>query len=765
MKKIFMVLFLVLPFMFVTFIDAEKVKAENNSVYSMNNPYYMFIASHLAYEEKKIKTDDSLEDLWKGTEDEGKLDNYSKNWTVLDSRQDFMGFENNINDFSAVALSDNNPEQENIVIAFRGTQKWPTWLEHIASVIIPDIETVDNVNIHAQSYSARVFYEEIVENHPNANIYVTGHSLGGYLAQYVTYKAYKNNETENLIHTTTFNPLALWKAGTNLKMPDLRVTNYIIDGEMLNDINKKFSLENFGETIKLTKKNINPITKHSLTNFEFEFSKPIELGDDYRIIGAINTFSGTTDILAYPSLKPIGVTESDKVFAVGDGVYNKLFVYDYPTKKILYTKKGENYFLKQVTPVVHNDIAYLFEDGKIKSYDDTLTNLQEVTISGTPISLTVEGEYLYVPTSTRRLYKLPLNNITDKKIVWDLPITENVEYLNFEGPPAFDDEGNVFIIGGDYLYALTPTLREMWSSDIAEENIDPDLNQKRITTDFYGPIVGETFIENNEKKQYVYASAGDMVAVYTTTGKLEHKLFGHIADTYFSGVVNPRDGHIFFIYKDYTKDFKRYLVEFNKDLTIPYRKFSLGENIDIDELDIDEDGNVYMLSDKQIFTYNSEENKLKKFSGSDYLAYKTGYFKSEKPFFIKSDKDTLFVSSSTGLQKISMKIQPPNLNDEWDKVIDRDSDNESVATKKQWTIKLNQKIDPSTIDGAIYVLDWAGRQKNISVRLSENQKDLIIQPPSYGYESGPHTLMITKRLKAVNNKPLKSSILMNFNVK
>lgn len=64
---------------------------------------------------------------------------------------------------------------KNIVVAFRGTDDTGEWAWNIAGLGLADY--------HVEEKRAIEYIENVVEKYPDSKIYITGHSLGGYLAQ------------------------------------------------------------------------------------------------------------------------------------------------------------------------------------------------------------------------------------------------------------------------------------------------------------------------------------------------------------------------------------------------------------------------------------------------------------------------------------------------------------------------------------------------------------------------------------------------------
>ncbi|WP_022747860.1 Mbeg1-like protein [Lachnobacterium bovis] len=105
-----------------------------------------------------------------GISTEWQIVDYENKETMIDTK------------FSATTFKNGN----NVVIAYRGTDDaYGEWINNIIGVGI--------FNYHSEESEAKKYALRIAQQYPNANIYVTGHSLGGYLAQIGTAELAKNN--------------------------------------------------------------------------------------------------------------------------------------------------------------------------------------------------------------------------------------------------------------------------------------------------------------------------------------------------------------------------------------------------------------------------------------------------------------------------------------------------------------------------------------------------------------------------------------------
>ncbi|MBH0230966.1 VWA domain-containing protein [Halobacillus yeomjeoni] len=139
-----------------------------------------------------------------------------------------------------------------IIVAYRGTTSGLDWVQNI---------DIFSFNTHLQVKPARSFLLELLQEYPNAEYYITGHSLGGFLTQATTYSLVNkslsddvgvtNERIDNLLATRvnhnksfTFNS-AYFFEGQSFKIAavpkdvvlgneyDDLIINYIVDNDEL----------------------------------------------------------------------------------------------------------------------------------------------------------------------------------------------------------------------------------------------------------------------------------------------------------------------------------------------------------------------------------------------------------------------------------------------------------------------------------------------------------------------------------------------------
>lgn len=107
------------------------------------------------------------------------------------SEFEIVRYEDGKHGFGAIAIRKDN----NVIIGYKPTRSYKDWIENFTIQFMP----------HPQRKYAIEFIKPIVNKHDN--IYITGHSLGGLLAQYATYELH-NAEYKN-IKTVTFNSASI----------------------------------------------------------------------------------------------------------------------------------------------------------------------------------------------------------------------------------------------------------------------------------------------------------------------------------------------------------------------------------------------------------------------------------------------------------------------------------------------------------------------------------------------------------------------------
>lgn len=100
--------------------------------------------------------------------------------------------------FYATTYKNNN----NVIIAYRGTdEELGEWINNIVGVGL--------FNYHPEERLAKLYADRIVQKYPRCHIYITGHSLGGYLSQFGAYEIAEKHPHADLKKVAYFNGIGL----------------------------------------------------------------------------------------------------------------------------------------------------------------------------------------------------------------------------------------------------------------------------------------------------------------------------------------------------------------------------------------------------------------------------------------------------------------------------------------------------------------------------------------------------------------------------
>lgn len=171
---------------------------------------------------------------------------------------------------AAICLVPSSPE-EPIVIAFRGTKS--------NDDLISDLSIMTNGFAKMRQLDeAYQFYLKVRKNYPNSPIVISGHSLGGHIAQYVGLKAHENEQLpENGIAIRTFNtaPIAsrLSKMFSNQSDITAKFINYRSSNDPVSTIPY---YHYFGNTYSFQAKQSNIIDSHRLWGLSSSLPKNVK---------------------------------------------------------------------------------------------------------------------------------------------------------------------------------------------------------------------------------------------------------------------------------------------------------------------------------------------------------------------------------------------------------------------------------------------------------------------------------------------------------
>lgn len=159
-----------------------------------------------------------------------------------------------------------------IVISYRGTSS----SDDVLSDLFLGVRGVVQKKFRDDAYT---FYNNVRKEYPDREIVLTGHSLGGHLAQYVGTKAY--NEDSKLLNNPTlqvrtFNtaPISTKHEEVFVKKPEIsnQIVNYRTSSDMVSDL----PLQNYyGNTCVFPCKE-NPLTAHKMATVQKDLPPTIK---------------------------------------------------------------------------------------------------------------------------------------------------------------------------------------------------------------------------------------------------------------------------------------------------------------------------------------------------------------------------------------------------------------------------------------------------------------------------------------------------------
>lgn len=164
---------------------------------------------------------------------------------------------------AAVCLSPQDPKSP-IVVSFRGTTT--------RSDVFSDIR-LGALGVVEQEFrdSAFKFYQEIRKEHPDREIVLTGHSLGGHLAQYVATKAYNSEpdlKANPLLQVRTFNTAPIQTTHSSVFESNPQIATQLINYRLSNDIVSDLPLKEYYGNTYVFPSNKGAYSSHSMNSIQ-----------------------------------------------------------------------------------------------------------------------------------------------------------------------------------------------------------------------------------------------------------------------------------------------------------------------------------------------------------------------------------------------------------------------------------------------------------------------------------------------------------------
>lgn len=164
--------------------------------------------------------------------------------------------------FSAIALK--NTKDNSLLFAFSGLKKINLQDIYQRLIGFESPENASPVAVDAQAQQAYKWVKQILNKKENAgaSVYVTGHSFGGYLAQYIGYQLVQDEKMKDhpFVQGVTFNSLGVLLDNGSKKLHAKTekiqalfkplFTNYIVKGDPLDYASKTFFEEITGYSLQ-----------------------------------------------------------------------------------------------------------------------------------------------------------------------------------------------------------------------------------------------------------------------------------------------------------------------------------------------------------------------------------------------------------------------------------------------------------------------------------------------------------------------------------
>lgn len=381
-------------------------------------------------------------------------------------------------------------QSDDVIIAFKGTaggQLDKDWIDN--NIALSSIQTKQENGLlyHPQDAEALTFAKDYIESHTNKNITLTGHSLGGHLAQYVKIKL---DLVEQKV--VTFNSLGVVAVSqlSNFTTFIDNTVNFVIQGEQLDQINKLYGASNVGENIELALPgSLTPLEKHSLVNF-------------YTILVAELNTKGTITSTIYEDKNLNGVKDADEVgvsnvkvtLYSSDGLKKKEIVTDATGRYTFNQLDQGKYYVElsvsSTVELVSGDFGFDFKSGYLDLKSGQTVNIKAGVISHSS------------PTGTVSVLVYEDINKNGKRDEGEPKVSVKVELYKINSEKfeelitsIEENVNDVFLVSNGYYYEQF-TLPENYT--LVSGNVGTDLKTGYLhITDFTPNIPIEVGVQSN----------------------------------------------------------------------------------------------------------------------------------------------------------------------------------------------------------------------------------------------------------------------------